>query len=75
MPRLPGPRSRHACHWGHIDGPRLNGHATRTRVWICEYPYRTIRASGPDADCEGCREYLEQAAALRQLPSPSGLAR
>ena len=20
-------------------------------VWICEYPYRTIRADGPCADC------------------------
>lgn len=23
-------------------------------VWICEYPYRTMRSEGPNEECEGC---------------------
>jgi hypothetical protein len=23
-------------------------------VWICEYPYRTMRAAGPGEECDGC---------------------
>jgi hypothetical protein len=65
------PTRRRGCHWGHIDGPRHHGRATRTRVWICEYPYRTIRLSGPDPDCEGCRQYLAQAALQRLLQAPA----
>jgi len=63
-------RPHRTCHWGHIDGPQHNGRATRMCVWICEYPYRTIRTSGPDPDCEGCRQHLAQAADVRQLQSP-----
>ena len=25
-----------------------------TPVWICEYPYRTIRVEGPSEDCADC---------------------
>lgn len=45
------PRS---CHWEVIQGPRHDGRAPATVVWICEYPYRTIRV-GPSDDCESCR--------------------
>jgi hypothetical protein len=43
------------CHWGQVEGPRHGGRRSRAVVWICEHPYRTMRASGPDPDCEGCR--------------------
>ena len=23
-------------------------------VWICEYPYRTMRTTGPSSDCGDC---------------------
>lgn len=23
-------------------------------VWICEYPYRTVRLTGPGAECADC---------------------
>lgn len=23
-------------------------------MWICEYPYRTMRLTGPNDDCEDC---------------------
>jgi hypothetical protein len=39
-----------SCHWSLVTGP--SGHS-RTVVWICEYPYRTMR-SRPCEDCPGC---------------------
>jgi hypothetical protein len=42
------------CHWTQIDGVRVGGRATSSRVWICEYPYRTMRSEGPGADCADC---------------------
>jgi len=41
------------CRWGFITTPRPDGRLARTLVWICEYPYRTIRTA-PSDDCEGC---------------------
>ncbi len=55
MPRVAAlPRTR-TCHWGTVEGPRRNGRRKYARVWICEYPYRTIRLDGPDPECDGCR--------------------
>ena len=49
---MPGAEtSSHTCHWGSIHGP---GPTARSVVWICEYPYRTIKSAGPDRHCEGC---------------------
>ena len=45
---------QYTCHWGYIDGPSREGQPVRTLMWVCEYPYRTLRASGPDEDCIGC---------------------
>ena len=42
------------CHWSHIDGPSKPGRQTKTPVWVCEHPYRTLRPSGPGPECEGC---------------------
>jgi hypothetical protein len=42
------------CRWGFISGARHGRRGGRSLVWICEYPYRTIRG-GPADDCEGCR--------------------
>jgi hypothetical protein len=42
-----------ACHLSHIAGPAPA--APRTAVWICEYPYRTMRLEGPSSDeCAEC---------------------
>lgn len=40
-----------ACHLAHVAGPHR--HST-TAIWICEYPYRTMRATGPSSDCGEC---------------------
>jgi hypothetical protein len=42
------------CHWERIDGPALRGRPPSSMVWICEYPYHTIRKDGPTEDCTGC---------------------
>lgn len=41
------------CHWDRVHGPIQQGEPTTAAVWICEYPYRTIRLERPD-DCENC---------------------
>jgi|SRR5579862_1996013 len=44
-----------SCHWERVDSPQLEGRARTVPVWICEYPYRTMRATKPsDEDCEDC---------------------
>ena len=47
--RLVRPRPR--CHWSHISRRTAAGREIRTKVWICEYPYRTMLTS--PCDCEG----------------------
>jgi hypothetical protein len=56
---------RWICHWERVAGPMHNGRVTRSTVWICEYPYRTMRASRPGAECEGCPIWNERQAAAR----------
>lgn len=69
---------RYECHWDYVPGPHRNGAATRLMVWICEYPYRTIRADGPCAECvcghadEACASSdaaVEQPAAAQPQPA------
>ena len=45
--------SRPACHWSQITRRTATGRQSVARVWICEYPYRTMRTS-PCTDCECC---------------------
>jgi hypothetical protein len=42
------------CHPGQVMRPGPAGQAIATAVWICEYPYRTIRLQGPSSDCSDC---------------------
>jgi hypothetical protein len=61
-----------ACHLAHVAGP---GRQASTAIWICEYPYRTMRASGPSSECGDCpvwqamlrRRVAEAATAAEQL--------
>ena len=50
-PMAPSPSSHPICHLSHIAGPAAG---SRTAVWLCEYPYRTIRAAGPTIECADC---------------------
>jgi hypothetical protein len=42
------------CHWERIEGGPGRTPAEGSLFWICEHPYRTIRAEGPTEDCAGC---------------------
>ena len=43
---------KHGCRWDYVCGPNRGGAVPRTMVWICEYPYRTVRLDGPCDDCK-----------------------
>ena len=66
------------CHLSHV--PAHDGHS-ETAVWICEYPYRTMRATGPSHECGECpiwqslcreRDALRRAAELVLLEEMAG---
>jgi hypothetical protein len=42
------------CHMGQILRTGRDGTRISTPVWICEYPYRTLRTEGPSDDCSDC---------------------
>ena len=54
----------------HIVRKDSNGQQLSTAVWICEYPYRTMRMEGPSSDCADCPVWFEiqrsRHAAVRQ---------
>ncbi len=47
------------CHLGHVNRKDSEGHTRSTAVWICEYPYRTMRMEGPSSDCSDCPVWFE----------------
>ena len=62
-----------ACHLAHVAGPERR---SSTAVWICEYPYRTMRASGPSSDCGDCpvwQAMLRRRAAEKSASTPEEL--
>jgi hypothetical protein len=62
--------ANHICHWDYVPGPMLDGRQVRTMLFICEYPYRTLRTTGPSEECEGCPVWDEdkkKSTATRQL--------
>ncbi len=51
MPSVP------SCHLTYLPGSNRSGRPTA--VWVCEYPYRTMRLEGPSRDCEDCPVWRE----------------
>jgi hypothetical protein len=49
--------AKRVCQWTQIEGARVRGRSCTSTVWVCEFPYRTIRRSGPDAACSDCPAY------------------
>ena len=47
------------CHLEYMTGPGRAAVGSRTAVWICEYPYHTMRLNGPSSECEGCPVWKE----------------
>jgi hypothetical protein len=55
------------CRLAHLPGPTGPGPNTRrTAVWICEYPYRTVRLEGPSGDCGDCPVWREMERARQE---------
>ena len=63
------------CHWSQIDGPSRKGRTTKTTVWVCEHPYRTLRTSGPGPECEGCPNRVRAADGPPRDPAPDPFVR
>jgi hypothetical protein len=58
------------CHLTRLNGATPGGSTT---VWICEYPYRTMRASGPSPECEDCpiwQEYFNTERPAEEAEAP-----
>jgi hypothetical protein len=56
MPSAPAkcaPATR-VCHWEEIQGARVKGRVMSHKIWVCEFPYRTMRRDGPGAECTDC---------------------
>ena len=46
------------CHLIYLPG-RVRS-ARPTAVWVCQYPYRTMRLEGPSEECEDCPVWRER---------------
>jgi hypothetical protein len=51
--------ARLKCRWEEIQGARVKGKVMTHKIWICEYPYRTMRRNGPSDDCSDCPVWHE----------------
>jgi len=66
------------CHMAYLPG---SDRSDLTAVWVCEYPYRTLRLDGPSRDCGDCPVWREReraslrAAAARTLAEVRELER
>jgi hypothetical protein len=73
MQSLSAAPSHPVCHLAHIQGPGGQT-AVATAVWICEYPYRTIRLSGPSPECGDCPVWQEMARVQGQALAAAAIA-
>jgi hypothetical protein len=55
MRKLSGASSP-GCHLTHVKNAPGTG---LVAVWICEYPYRTMRLYGPSIECADCPFWQE----------------
>jgi hypothetical protein len=60
------------CHLTYIPRPAPLGAPSACAVWVCEYPYRTMRLHGPSAECGDCPVYQDLFRA-RQKSGTDGL--
>jgi hypothetical protein len=55
------------CHWADVAWPVDGARELRTRVYLCQHPYRTMR-SGPCDECPSCDRQMARPAAT---PDPN----
>ena len=46
---------KYNCRWAYVPGPHRRGRPTQTMVWICAYPFSTVRIGGPCEECPAPR--------------------
>jgi hypothetical protein len=68
VPRLTTEAALKLCRWEQIEGRPIEGRSSPSVVWICEYPYHTLRADGPTDECSGCPVW--EALQYAKRPSP-----
>jgi len=61
------------CHMSHVSGVAGRLGRPATAVWICQYPYPTMRLQGPSSECDDCPVWQEMQRAGRvTADAPSG---
>lgn len=63
------------CHLAFVGGSTGHLRRAQTAVWICEYPYPTMRHTGPSSECSDCPVWQELQAARGPAPTASGETR
>ena len=66
---MPTPRP---CHLTYVHGSDPSEPATA--VWVCEYPYRTLRLHGPSQECDDCPVWRELQRARLEAAAADALA-
>ena len=60
------------CHLTYLPGAARS--AAPTAVWVCQYPYRTLRLEGPSTECEDCPVWRERQRARLEAAAQRALA-
>jgi hypothetical protein len=60
------------CHLTYLPGSKRS--ANPTAVWVCQYPYRTMRLEGPSGECEDCPVWRERQRARVEAAAQLALA-
>jgi hypothetical protein len=65
------PAAHPPCHLTYLPGSDRT--AQPTAVWVCEYPYRTMRLDGPSRECEDCPVWRERQRARLEAAAAPGV--
>jgi len=60
------------CHLTYLYGSERS--EPPTAVWVCEYPYRTLRLNGPSRECDDCPVWRERQRAKLEAAASQALA-
>jgi len=60
------------CHLTYLHGSERS--EPPTAVWVCEYPYRTLRLNGPSRECDDCPVWRERQRTRREAAAAHALA-
>jgi hypothetical protein len=60
------------CHLTYLPGSDRSD--PPTAVWVCEYPYRTLRRHGPSRECEDCPVWRERERTRLEAAAAQALA-